>query len=232
MFYATVFRWPVCNCCMLKIWSIPWYLFPGGLISAVCRGSPWGRSLAQTLWGRTFGREHQEAATVAVWEAGGVGLCNQEHRCVCVCSRVRLCVHISGRGTAHSHYTVVGECKLVYLKHCVNISCTDIIRELIVAVWHHRLISMCVCVCVLDCICSAPCHHLQSYADFLVLLYPPWFMPFCVVQIEGMTTGWSSMRSQEKERDKRCDLQYNENYQYNTHSFVLALPEGYMLLSF
>lgn len=52
----------------------------GGLISAVCGGLSWSRLLAEEVWGRTSSREHEEAASVSVWEAGGVGLCDQKHR--------------------------------------------------------------------------------------------------------------------------------------------------------
>lgn len=55
-------------------------VFPGGLVSAVCGGLPWSRPLAAALWGRTSAWEHQEAAAVAVWAAGGAGLCYQKHR--------------------------------------------------------------------------------------------------------------------------------------------------------
>ena len=55
-------------------------VFPGGLLSAVCGGLPWSRPLGAALWCRAAAGEHQEAAAVTVWAAGGFGLRHQEHR--------------------------------------------------------------------------------------------------------------------------------------------------------
>lgn len=63
----------------------------GGLISVVCGGLSWSRLLAEEVWGRTSSREHEEAASVSVWEAGGAGLRHQEYRYIMLVLQFFLC---------------------------------------------------------------------------------------------------------------------------------------------